>query len=163
MAVRRFSASRSPTQPLINGALSEFHPRATSGLPTTHQKINKLICSVERPVPFLYAVELWSLRLLHERQYHFCWFTYWVVKSRRGRTQFVFRFRFLFSASSPSYWEPCWQWHWRFAWPIGPCDCPPSCWWSSLCWIAQRFQASEVAWKWTFRSCQFSKILAETV
>ena len=115
--------------------------RLTSGLPTTHPK---LTCSVERPVPFLYAVELWSLRLLHERQHHFCRFTYWAVKSRRSRTQFVFRFRFLFSASSPSSWEPCWQRHSRLAWPIGPCGCPPSCWWSSLCWIVQRFQASEV-------------------
>ena len=64
---------------------------------------------------------------------------------------------------APSSWEPCWERHSRLAWPIGPCCCPPSCWWFSLCWKAQRFQASEVAWNWTFSRCQFSKILAETV
>jgi hypothetical protein len=34
--------------------------------------------------------------------------------------------------------------------------------WLPPCWIAMRFQASEVAWEWTFRRCQFSKILVET-
>ena len=99
---------------------SNSRPRITTESPTTHPK---LTCSVERRVPFLCAVELWSLRLLNERQNQFCRFTYWAVKPRRGRTQVVFRFRFLFSASSPSSWEPCWERHSRLAWPIGPC-----CW-----------------------------------
>src|SRR5260370_42426320 len=113
--------------------------RITFGWPTTHPKPT---CSVERPVPFLYAVELWSPRLIHERQHHFCRFTYGAVKSRRGRTQLVFRFRFLFSASSPSSWEPCWERHSRLAAPIGPCCCPPSCWRFSPCWSPHRFHAS---------------------
>ena len=155
-----FHAQAGISQHNSSSHASNSRPRITTESPTTHPK---LTCSVERRVPFLCAVELWSLRLLNERQNQFCRLTYWAVKPRPGRTQVVFRFRFLFSASSPSSWEPCWERHSRLAWQTGPCCCPPSCWLFSLCWIAQRFQASEVAYKWTFRRCQFSKILAETV
>ena len=114
----------------------------TSEWPTTHQKINLQCenCLTRSCTPLNFGVYASFMSGNNTSAL----FAYWVVKSRRGRTQFVFRFRFLFSASLPSYWEPCWQRNSRLAWPIGPCGCPRSCWWSSLCWIAQRFQASEV-------------------